>query len=265
MDANSARVVDGSDDDARHLLEELLRLRRDSERDPNDAKFPAAGAVVLAKLIEAAGGWAVRQYVDEVRTDDFVRLPPEERRSAIAAYVGLPLMPASAARELKQALIDLNAGQVDPLLVPTDAARRGAQRFLTAQIQLELLCWLRWRKGRGYNLTKSTEILAAQVHSSRDSPAQWKRSLDKLFGKDVVRCKLEEAERAGRVCRTLPEPVLIHGSYSIDANASLEGLPKELRQEPGLLRVHLLLSRLSLRAAGQRLDAALTDTYTKTR
>lgn len=241
-----------SDTAARELLEEILRLRREGAAQSSDGKWATAAADAVSKLAAGVGGWAIARIAGTVPREHFNQLSKEWRRSVIRKHLGSPCMQPGASRELAEALVALNAGQVNSLVEPTITGRR-RMPYETARLELAMLSWIRWRKGRGGTVAQAKQEMAAAVGRSVEAFPKWRHALVKLMGADHVRCVLDDAEAAGRLSRVPPVPPL---KAPIDAHAAVAALPPELLAKPYLVRVNLRMATLSLEGIGRRYNAA---------
>jgi hypothetical protein len=189
------------DDEARRLLEEILYLRRATNDAPTDGRYPAAAASSLRRLAEGVGGWAVARCAGTVPRDQFAKLQAELKRELIARHLGEPLMQPGAAAELHYALFALNAGQVNDLLSPTETKLRRLRPYDTAKLELTMLAWLRWKKGRGDHVGRAEAELADAIGRTTKSFEQWRRKIMGVFGTQYVQRALSDAETAGRLFR----------------------------------------------------------------
>lgn len=251
MTADTQRV---EDDQARALLEQILDLRRDAALHPDDRRFASAAASELRRLVIGIGGWAVARMARTVTHEQFASLPVEEKRSIIARHLRHPLMQPGAADDLATALIALNGGQVNALLEPSVTGRRRAYPFDAARLELQMLAWLRWRKGRGDQVRGSRETLAAAICRTPAVFDQWNRELTKLFGRDLVRRELDDAERAGRASLKIP-PSRPDGAM-ISVPSALAMQPPEFLSDPHLSVIHTRMASLALPILARRYTAA---------
>jgi hypothetical protein len=230
------------DDEARRLLEEILYLRSAANDAPTDGRYPAAAETSLRQLAEGVGGWAVARCAGTVPRGEFAKLNAELKRELIARHLGEPLMQPGAADELHYALFALNAGQVDDLLSPTVTKLRRSRPYDASKLELTMLAWLRWKKGRGHHVGRAEEKLANAIGRTTKSFEQWRRKLKSVFGTHCVQRTLCDAETAGRLFR-FPLPVIKHRCGRIDGKASLAIWPLELRTRPELARINIIFSR----------------------
>jgi hypothetical protein len=229
------------DDEARRLLEEILYLRSAANDDPTDGRYPAAAESSLRQLAEGVGGWAVARCAGTVPRDEFAKLNAELKRVSIARHLDEPLMQPGAAAELHYALFALNAGQVNDLLSPTVTKLRRSRPYDASKLELTMLAWLRWKKGRGHHIGRAEEELAEAIGRTAKSFEQWRRKLKGVFGTNYVQRTLCDAEAAGRLFR-FPLPKIKHRCGIIDGKASLAIWPLELRTRPGLARINVKFS-----------------------
>jgi hypothetical protein len=230
------------DDEARRLLEEILYLRRAANDAPTDGRYPAAAESSLRELAEGVGGWAVARCAGTVPRDEFAKLNAELKRELIARHLGEPLMQPGAAAELHYALFALNAGQVNDLLSPTATNLRRSRPYDASKLELTMLAWLRWKKGRGHHIGCTEEELADAIGRTAKSFEQWRRKLKGVFGTHYVQRTLCDAETAGRLFR-FPLPTIKDRCGIIDGMASLAMWPLELRIRPDLARINVIFSR----------------------
>jgi hypothetical protein len=196
------------DETARRWFETLLEMRRMAEARPEEAKRAAEFAAHAAGLLSRGVlGWAA-EALGLLYSDDEPRRPPvEEARDVIATTVrlGLPVMQPSAKYALASALVALNAGQVDPLLRPSQPGRRGVRPFDTAVAELRMLMWVRWQHGLGRRVGHAEADLLRELNAppaailTLDAIKKWRTELPKIFGEEYVARALDRAERLGRV------------------------------------------------------------------
>ena len=196
----------------------------------------------LRQLAEGVGGWAVARCAGTVPRDEFAKLNAELKRVLIARHLGETLMQPGSEAELHYALFALNAGQVNDLLSPTATKLRRSRPYDASKLELTMLAWLRWKKGRGHHIGRAEEKLADAIGRTAKSFEQWRRKLKGVFGTHYVQRTLCDAEAAGRLFR-FPLPVIKDRCGIIDGKASLAIWPLELRIRPDLARIDLQFSR----------------------
>ncbi len=190
------------DEAARRWFEVLLSVRRTAEDRPEQAARAAEFAAHAAGLLSRGVlGWAAEALGLLYSDDEAQRPPVEEERRIIASTrrFGLPVMQPSAKNALADALLALNADQVDPLLRPSRPGRRGGRPYDTAWAELSMLMWVRWQHGRGRRVADAEAELATTLNSTPATIQKWRTELPKVFGEKQVARALDNAERLGRV------------------------------------------------------------------
>jgi len=106
--------------------------------------------------------------------------------------------------EARDVLIDAlegpSAGYLSPLLRKTGSRRRAAPHR-SAEIELRMLMWLHWQRGRGRKAFEAEEELANRANLSVKTIRKWSLALTKVYGRDRVDRALELARAVGETER----------------------------------------------------------------
>jgi len=181
-------------------LGRLLMYRERAESDPREAGR-WAGRVLSEgrRLFEGVVGWALSFKTNTDHDAGFNKLPVEDRRALFADRLGLvPGLPGAA--EFAEALLALNAGQVNDLLKPSQRPtnrKKGPRPYERAGAELLLLQWRAFRVATGEREANVEEELADAIGVTTGVFDPWKRRLSKEMPEELEGF-LALAEELGR-------------------------------------------------------------------